>query len=102
MRYLLAFYRNDYTCRRRRAAHPIPPEKQEEISRLIIQIDEAEIARLQIQMQAEVAIKQAEAKVEAARKVFQQRLAPLRKELHAEGCELNLDKTWKCPTGGKP
>jgi hypothetical protein len=76
---------------------PIPPDKQEEISRLIIQIDEAEISRLQIQAQADIAIKQAEARVEAAKRLLQQRLAPLRKELHAEGCELNLDKTWKCP-----
>lgn len=73
---------------------PIPSERYEEISKKMLTAQSAQIQAMQIQAEAEKAIKAAE----TAMKAYSELKAALQKEFGAEGCDLSLEKTWiGCP-----
>lgn len=75
------------------APKPIPADRQEQVSRTMINLQRLQINYLQIQQQyAQLGeqLKDASAKWDAE-------LDGLRKEFGAAGCNLVEDKTWSCP-----
>lgn len=87
---------------------PIPDNRQEEISRTMLILQNEQLNKVQLAAQAEAALRQADQRVTQAKKAFDDLMTKLRKEYDADGCDLNLDKTWNCPkktdatSGAKP
>jgi hypothetical protein len=73
---------------------PIPAARQEEISRAMINLQQA-----QLQYQNyELMLAQSAKKVQEAQATYDSRVAALRKEFNVpENCDLTVDKTWQCP-----
>lgn len=69
-----------------RTPKPIPADRQEPISRVMLSVQQA-------QANAAAADKMAQQKIDEYRAMLQK----LQKEFNAEGCELTLDKQWSCP-----
>lgn len=65
---------------------PIPNDRQEAISRVMLSAQQA-------QSNAAAATKAAQDKFEE----YKAMLTKLQKEFGAEGCDLTLDKQWSCP-----
>ena len=65
---------------------PIPADRQEAISRLMLSVQQS-------QANANAAEKMAEQKIEEYKAALQK----LQKEFNAEGCDLTFDKQWSCP-----
>jgi hypothetical protein len=73
---------------------PIPAARHEEVSREMIALQQA-----QLQYQSyELLLAQSAKKVQEAQAAYDARVAALRKEFHVpDGCDLTVEKTWKCP-----
>jgi hypothetical protein len=65
---------------------PIPKDRHEEISRVMLKLQQAQMAQVQ-----------AQAAVDSATSEYRSLLDKLRKEFDAPGCDLAIDKTWHCP-----
>lgn len=87
---------------------PIPATEQESISRTMLILQNEQLSKVQLAAQVEEALHQADQKIAQAKKNYDDLMTKLRKEYGAEGCDLNLDKTWSCPkktdatSGAKP
>jgi hypothetical protein len=75
-----------------KTAEPIPAARHEEISRLMLSLQQAQIESQSIQIasvRSQKQVKDEQAKYDAL-------VESLKKEFHAEGCDLTLQKTWAC------
>lgn len=82
------------------APRAIPAERQEEISRRVIAVQQGQIAALKADvasLQAQIGAMQAGARRDSLEAEYLRLLDALRKEFSADGCELRVDKTWNCP-----
>jgi len=73
-------------CAAEASPKPIPSDRQEAISRLMLSVQQS-------QANATAAEKMAEQKIEEYKAALQK----LQKEFNAEGCDLTFDKQWACP-----
>jgi len=67
---------------------PIPVEKQEQLSRALLDAKDAQIELMQ---------SEAWTKLQSANGRINELLAQLSKDYGAPGCKLTKDKTWDCP-----
>lgn len=71
---------------------PIPPDKQEAISRKMLILQQA-----QLELQgSQLAYASAQRKVEAAQAEYESAVEAERKLRHAEDCALTIEKQWQC------
>jgi hypothetical protein len=71
---------------------PIPKDRQEDISRAMLHVQQTQMAEVQTRTAAE-----------SAAEHYRIMLTALQKEFNAEGCDLDLDKTWRnCPVEKTP
>lgn len=71
----------------------VPPERHEQISRVMLQLQQAQLAVSEAQrvfLEARTAYEKTQAQ-------YQGLLAELQKEFEAPGCLLTLEKSWQCP-----
>jgi hypothetical protein len=68
---------------------PIPADRQEQISRAMLDVQNAQLAK--VKLLAEV-----DAEIKRATDAYTALLAKLQKEFSAAGCSLNMDKSWAC------
>ncbi|MBV9503600.1 MAG: hypothetical protein JO323_01200 [Acidobacteriia bacterium] len=79
-------------------ATPLPKERYEEISRAALTIQSIQIEVQQLQLR----LLEASRQLEETKRQYEDLLGKLRRELHAEGCELNpISKEWICPKAEK-
>ena len=78
----------DKTADKAEASGPkaIPADRQESLSRIMIQMQA-------LQLQAS----KAASALDQGTAQYNQIITALQKEFDAEGCSLNIDKTWDCP-----
>jgi hypothetical protein len=64
---------------------PVPKDRHEEISRVMLKLQQAQMAQVQ-----------AQATVDSATSEYRSLLDKLRKEFNAPGCDLDIAKEWHC------
>jgi len=75
----------------------IPADRREAISQLMLQVQRAQIGLQATQLEAQAAVLKAQNAVRDQQAAFSAMENSLRKEFHAEGCDLTIEKKWKCP-----
>ncbi|CAB4130998.1 hypothetical protein UFOVP130_51 [uncultured Caudovirales phage] len=83
---------------------PIPAERMEAISRQVIQQQQAQLSAQQATialLDARLAQIDAEARAREAEQKSAALVASLQKEFRAAGCNLSVEKEWKCPAPAK-
>ena len=79
----------------------IPSDRKEEISQVMLTLQQSQLELLQMEIRAREAIEQAQKKVTEAQSKYDAMETDLRKEFSAEGCKLNLQKSWQCAEAKK-
>jgi len=79
-------------------ATPLPKERYEEVSRAALTVQSIQIEVQQLQLNLLEATRQ----LEETKRRYEELMGKLRRELHAEACELNpISKEWICPKAEK-
>ena len=76
---------------------PIPKERYEDISKRMILAQSAQLNTRGLKEAAEKQIRAAQDEEAKAVQSYLDMVESLRKEYHAEGCTLTIDKSWDCP-----
>jgi hypothetical protein len=81
---------------------PIPPERHEIVSRIMLRATLAQVNLLSIRERAVIEsdqLRAAERERDSAARAWRSLLEAYQREFHAPGCEISVDKKWECQKG---